>query len=260
MLGKKRYVSSHGTWHGSGRWHPDWWLITFFCSVCLSTFCLSDKKGCVPVTVYNMVQGGGVKIGDSVAIPEPFGQMVHVKHKDKVSSLLKNQSYWEWDIVTLCSYLTQDDYGWKGNVCIHVCVSGCQCVFVYDKRKLFHINLPLRYMRVSTVCWPLTWLCVWINESERERERVCVCVCVHASASVCVCVLEGKGVHNIKRTQIQFSWRWYLSPQQSPQMLHTISQKCIICVLHVYSAYTCTKITSEYPFLSSMDRLTKIWP
>lgn len=37
------------------------------------------------VTVYNMVQGGGVKIGDSVAIPEPFGQKVQVKHKDKVS-------------------------------------------------------------------------------------------------------------------------------------------------------------------------------
>ena len=62
------------------------------CSVvCLSTFCLSDKKGCAPVTVYNMVQGAGVKIGDSVAIPEPYGQVVHVKHKDRVSSLAKNQ-------------------------------------------------------------------------------------------------------------------------------------------------------------------------
>ncbi|KAK7114758.1 tetratricopeptide repeat protein 5-like isoform X2 [Littorina saxatilis] len=52
------------------------------------TFCLSDKKGCVAVTVYNMVQGGGVKIGDSVAIPEPFGQKVQVKHKDKTYDFL----------------------------------------------------------------------------------------------------------------------------------------------------------------------------
>nr|KAG5707484.1 hypothetical protein BaRGS_011988 [Batillaria attramentaria] len=47
------------------------------------TFCMSDKETCIPVTVYNMVQGGGVKIGDSVAIPEPFVQVVKVDHKDK---------------------------------------------------------------------------------------------------------------------------------------------------------------------------------
>ena len=52
-----------------------------------STFCLCDKQGCISVTIYNMVQGGGVKIGDSVAIPEPYGQVVQVNHKDKVCSL-----------------------------------------------------------------------------------------------------------------------------------------------------------------------------
>ncbi|XP_076448963.1 tetratricopeptide repeat protein 5-like [Babylonia areolata] len=52
------------------------------------TFCLCDKKSCIPVTVYNMVQGGGVKIGDSVAIPEPYGQVVKIKHKDKTFDFL----------------------------------------------------------------------------------------------------------------------------------------------------------------------------
>lgn len=38
------------------------------------------------MTVYNIGQGYGVKIGDSVAIPEPFVQDVEVNYKDKVRS------------------------------------------------------------------------------------------------------------------------------------------------------------------------------
>jgi len=36
------------------------------------------------VMVYNIVEGWGVKIGDSVAIPEPFLQRVDVQHQDQV--------------------------------------------------------------------------------------------------------------------------------------------------------------------------------
>ncbi|KAK2180329.1 hypothetical protein NP493_447g01045 [Ridgeia piscesae] len=42
-------------------------------------FCLLDKTStCFAVTVYNMADGQGVKIGDSVAIAEPFLQIVDV--------------------------------------------------------------------------------------------------------------------------------------------------------------------------------------
>ena len=45
-----------------------------------------DQEGtCVSVTIYNIAPGYGVKIGDSVAIPEPFVQDVDVQYKDKVS-------------------------------------------------------------------------------------------------------------------------------------------------------------------------------
>ncbi|XP_045192909.1 tetratricopeptide repeat protein 5-like isoform X3 [Mercenaria mercenaria] len=48
------------------------------------TFCMIDEDETVmPVNVYNLAQGSGVKIGDSVAIPEPYIQIVSVKHKDK---------------------------------------------------------------------------------------------------------------------------------------------------------------------------------
>lgn len=51
------------------------------------TFCFIDEEGlCLSVTVYNIGQGYGVKIGDSVAIPEPFVQDVEVNYKDKVFS------------------------------------------------------------------------------------------------------------------------------------------------------------------------------
>ncbi|BFZ12632.1 hypothetical protein BsWGS_15671 [Bradybaena similaris] len=45
-------------------------------------FCLIDAdKMCVAVTVYNLAQGAGMKIGDSVAIPEPVMKKVKVSHK-----------------------------------------------------------------------------------------------------------------------------------------------------------------------------------
>ncbi|KAL5022265.1 hypothetical protein ScPMuIL_001420 [Solemya velum] len=51
------------------------------------TFCVVDEEmTCIPVSVYNIAQGCGVKIGDSVAVPEPFVQKVDVHHKDKVFS------------------------------------------------------------------------------------------------------------------------------------------------------------------------------
>ncbi|KAK3085322.1 hypothetical protein FSP39_001450, partial [Pinctada imbricata] len=40
-------------------------------------FCMVDQEEtCIPVSVYNLAQGSGVKIGDSVAIPEPYLQNV----------------------------------------------------------------------------------------------------------------------------------------------------------------------------------------
>lgn len=48
------------------------------------TFCLVDKEEyCLSVTVYNLAQGKGVIIGDSVAIPEPFLTKVRFKYKEK---------------------------------------------------------------------------------------------------------------------------------------------------------------------------------
>lgn len=41
---------------------------------------VDDDETCLPVTVYNIAQGSGVKIGDSVAIPEPYLQNVKVNH------------------------------------------------------------------------------------------------------------------------------------------------------------------------------------
>jgi hypothetical protein len=45
---------------------------------------LDEDETVMPVNVYNLAQGSGVKIGDSVAIPEPYIQHVNVKHKDMV--------------------------------------------------------------------------------------------------------------------------------------------------------------------------------
>lgn len=45
-----------------------------------------DKEGsCVAVTVFNLAEGKGVIIGDSVAIPEPFMTDVDFKYKENVS-------------------------------------------------------------------------------------------------------------------------------------------------------------------------------
>ena len=45
---------------------------------------LDEEETCLSVNVYNIAKGSGVKIGDSVAIPEPYIQPVKVKHKGKV--------------------------------------------------------------------------------------------------------------------------------------------------------------------------------
>ncbi|XP_034250007.1 tetratricopeptide repeat protein 5-like [Thrips palmi] len=46
-------------------------------------FCMTDaEQTTVAVTVYNLVEGKGVIIGDAVAIPEPFFSEVHVSHKE----------------------------------------------------------------------------------------------------------------------------------------------------------------------------------
>ena len=75
--------------------HNRVWLVVFMgllyachwhTSQCFSTFCMSDRSRSMPVTVYNMLQGAGVKIGDSVAIPEPFVQVVKFNHKNQVAS------------------------------------------------------------------------------------------------------------------------------------------------------------------------------
>ncbi|XP_013794044.1 tetratricopeptide repeat protein 5-like [Limulus polyphemus] len=48
------------------------------------SFCLVDEdEACVSVTVYNIAEGKGVIIGDSVAIPDPDVHSVDFKYKDK---------------------------------------------------------------------------------------------------------------------------------------------------------------------------------
>jgi hypothetical protein len=47
------------------------------------TFCMIDAdRTTVVVTVYNLAQGAGMKIGDSVAVPEPLFKKVKVSHKE----------------------------------------------------------------------------------------------------------------------------------------------------------------------------------
>lgn len=41
---------------------------------------------CVSITVYNIASGYGVKIGDSVAIPEPWVDDVNIQYEDQVST------------------------------------------------------------------------------------------------------------------------------------------------------------------------------
>lgn len=50
-----------------------------------STYCLVDKElTCVVVAVYNLAQGRGPIIGDSVAIPEPFMSHIDATYKNQV--------------------------------------------------------------------------------------------------------------------------------------------------------------------------------
>ena len=64
----------------------DWKKLHFQIWYFYSTFCLVDEEGtCIPVNVYNIAQGSGVKIGDSVAIAEPFVQRISVNHNNIVS-------------------------------------------------------------------------------------------------------------------------------------------------------------------------------
>lgn len=56
--------------------------------IIFSTFCMVDKDAvCVAVTIFNLAEGKGVIIGDSVAIPEPFVTDVHFSYKNAVSML-----------------------------------------------------------------------------------------------------------------------------------------------------------------------------
>ena len=46
-----------------------------------------DAEGsCVAVNVYNLAEGKGVIIGDTVVIPEPVLVTVDVRHKNQVSA------------------------------------------------------------------------------------------------------------------------------------------------------------------------------
>ena len=46
---------------------------------------MADSDGtCIAVTVYNLVPGQGVKIGDAVAVPEPWIEHVQFDYKDHV--------------------------------------------------------------------------------------------------------------------------------------------------------------------------------
>jgi hypothetical protein len=47
---------------------------------------IDREETCMAVTVYNLAQGKGVIIGDTVAVPEPYLTKVHFKYKQKVRS------------------------------------------------------------------------------------------------------------------------------------------------------------------------------
>jgi len=52
---------------------------------------MTDKdETCIVVTVYNLAEGRGFIIGDSVAIPEPFLTLVSFEFKGKVSRMLQS--------------------------------------------------------------------------------------------------------------------------------------------------------------------------
>jgi len=45
---------------------------------------VDKEETCMAVTVYNLAQGKGVIIGDTVAVPEPYLSNVHFRYKQKV--------------------------------------------------------------------------------------------------------------------------------------------------------------------------------
>lgn len=52
-----------------------------------STFCMVDKElVCIVVSAYNLAQGRGPIIGDSVAIPEPYMSCLDITYKNQVCS------------------------------------------------------------------------------------------------------------------------------------------------------------------------------
>lgn len=54
-----------------------------------STFCMVDKElSCIVVSIYNLAQGKGPIIGDSVAIPEPCMIQIDATYKNQVWLLL----------------------------------------------------------------------------------------------------------------------------------------------------------------------------
>lgn len=56
------------------------------------TCCIADQNGdCVGLTIYNLVQGEGVIIGDSIAIPEPYLEQFDFNYKPSES--LNNNEY-----------------------------------------------------------------------------------------------------------------------------------------------------------------------
>lgn len=80
----------------------------FFICFASSTFCLVDKLGtCVVVTVYNLADGKGVIIGDSVAIPEPYVTDIDFKYKNNVSDLyITNNFMWCEEMFANIYFLT----------------------------------------------------------------------------------------------------------------------------------------------------------
>lgn len=48
---------------------------------------IDEEQTCICVMVYNLALGAGMKIGDSVAIPEPQPKKIKLSHKEKVSAI-----------------------------------------------------------------------------------------------------------------------------------------------------------------------------
>lgn len=46
---------------------------------------VDEEKTCMAVTLYNLAQGKGVTVGDSVAIPEPFVIHHRFSYKNNVN-------------------------------------------------------------------------------------------------------------------------------------------------------------------------------